>query len=289
MGGTYSAPNYETLESIPLQTCYKLNSTGLSFTHMHSFFPASSFFQSLNIRPRIFPRGDPRDEFSPGDYRFGFNSEMEGIQFNTKVDSQSIDCSAKLPFNDDFTFELSSSLHPVFILSASAQCHTNIINTTLSFSNIDFQHFNSRASLVVQCTDSLLVGATLQYTSQARQILNSLTSSYQRGNFVFSFSRDLSSNKIFSAKYFLNPSSFIGLMSITEAASKASLFGLGYSFALGNSIAQGSITSDLQVTGKITKQISPEFVFGAGLSADLINNIYNFNIDIQLQTGEQTI
>ena len=286
MGGINSTPDYDTLETIPSQTCYILNNPGLSFIHVHSFSPSTSFFQNLNIRPRTFPRELMKEEFSPGDYRFGFNGEVEGIQLSSKADANSFECSAKISFTDDLNVKLSSSLFPIFSLSSLFQCATNILNAKVLLSNIGFQRIIFDSSIVFQCSDYLLIGSGFKYDSRSGDLLNSILSSLQVKNFLFSFSKDYQSNILLSAKYYLNPSCNFGYMRISNPYSPGSVSALGYTFGIENSIAQASICNDLTLHGKFTKQVSPQFIFGAGLSANLLTRIYNFGIELQVETGE---
>lgn len=297
MGGINSTPNYELLEGIPDQTCYKIINQGFSFTQVHSFSPGANFFQNLNIRPRIYPRplqnSTPeypiQEEFSPGDYLLGFNSELEGIQLNTKADAKSLEFSAKIPFHEDFTATLSTSIYPVFSLSTIAQCTTNVLNAKISLTNINFHQILLDSSIVFQVTDYLLVGSHIAYNSLNGALMNSLVSTLQFKNFVFTLNKDFQNNTAFSAKYYLNPSSYFGFSKVPfpyAPNQAANVYGLGYTFIVQNSIAQASIFNDLSLHGKFSKQISPQFIFGTGVSTNLLSHTYFFNIELQIETGQ---
>ena len=180
MGGVNSTPSFEVIDSISQQTCVRPSETGcISFTHIHSLMPGSTFFQNLNIRSRVLPRETMKEEYLPGDYKFGFNSEIEGIQFGSKFDANSVEVTATIPFNDDFTFSLSSSFLPVFSLSASAECHTNVINSQFRITNIDFLSLLIQSSVVFQISDSLLAGSSIQFHTGIQELRGNFTTSYQ--------------------------------------------------------------------------------------------------------------
>lgn len=287
MGGSSSTPNFDALSSLSSNACPVIQGSGLSFTHVHSFDISKSFTQNLVISPRIAPRGQSSEEDQPGSYNCKFDGEFEGIQLQSLFSSNMALFSASIPYNDDFNFSIAVIPCPSFNLIMTGNCQTNVINASIECRNTNFDNIAAKESVVVQVSNNFIVGEQLVFDFSSNSFNYGLTASYQLGNFLFALTKDGSAT-CFGTKLYLNQVSSLGFMFAKSPEGYPNVFGFGYTLGMNDSLVEGSILSNLQISGKLTKQVSPNLGLSASLSYNILEKQTHLGFDIQLATGNSS-
>ena len=292
MGANQTVPSYQTIGSVLQNVCYTGEQPGLSFLHTHSVDMSTNFTQILNIGPRIYPLAlidQSHEEIFPGSYSAILKTEIEGIEIESVLNSESIDVTSTIPFTDDITFALNASCLPTYDISFNTKVITNMINASIQAKTVDnFKNLYLSTETNVALSNSLLVGGAYTIDLEKFRQGFELMASFQtlRNLFCYTYNHT-NSISTFGWNFTINNGASIGSKIQVDHDANIKVGTLGYNMVIGNNSVCASISSELSTCAKFVRDTGKGLTVSVGLTSNMLKQINAISLGLQLDTGKQ--